>query len=101
MQTEKIPSKTKGGARPGSGRKPGSPNKRTAETQAQVEASGITPLDYLLSIMREPAQEPRERLAAAVAAAPYVHAKLSAVSMTGDINHAHRGFIELPVKRER
>ncbi len=92
---------SRGGARPGAGRKKGLPNKKTAQAQAQTEASGITPLEYLLSIMREPAQEPRERLAAAVAAAPYVHAKLSAVSMTGDINHAHRGFVELPLKRER
>lgn len=91
---------SRGGARPGAGRKKGLPNKRTQEAQKQAEASGITPLEYLLSIMREPSQEPRERLAAAVAAAPYVHAKLSAVSMTGDINHAHRGFIELPMKRE-
>lgn len=92
---------SRGGARAGAGRKKGLPNKRTAEAQAQAEATGITPLEYLLSIMREPAQEPRERLAAAVAAAPYVHAKLSAVSMTGDISHAHRGFVELPLKRER
>lgn len=96
---EKISAKTKGGARPGSGRKPGSPNKKTAELQAKVEASGITPLDYLLSVMRAPESEPRERLVAAQAAAPYIHAKLSSINMTGDINHSHRGFVELPMKR--
>lgn len=66
-----------------------------------AQATGITPLEYLLSVMREPAQEPRDRLAAAVAAAPYVHAKLSSMNVTGDINHSHRGFVELPLKRER
>jgi hypothetical protein len=96
---EKISKKTKGGVRPGSGRKPGSPNKKTAQLQSEVEASGITPLDYLLSVMRAPESEPRERLAAAVSAAPYIHAKLSSVNVTGDMNHTHRGFVELPMKR--
>lgn len=92
---------SRGGARPGAGRKKGLPNKKTAEAQAMAQATGITPLEYLLSVMREPAQEPRDRLAAAVAAAPYVHAKLSSMNVTGDINHSHRGFVELPMKRER
>jgi hypothetical protein len=91
---------SRGGARPGAGRKKGLPNKRTQEAQKLAEATGITPLEYLLSIMRDPVQEPRERLAAAVAAAPYVHAKLSAMSVSGDINHSHRGFVELPLKRD-
>ena len=92
---------SRGGARPGAGRKKGLPNKRTAEAQAQTEATGITPLEYLLSIMRDAAQEPRDRMTAATAAAPYVHAKLSAMTVAGDINHSHRGFVELPLKRER
>ncbi len=73
----------KGGKRPGAGRKKGVPNKRTQEVQAAVEASGLSPLDYMLGVMRNTAAEPRERLNAAVAAAPYVHAKLSAVEVTG------------------
>ena len=83
---EKKPEKTRkinGGPRPGSGRKPGTPNKRTLKTQEHVEGSGITPLDYMLSVMRDGAEEPRQRLAAAQAAAPYVHAKLSSVELTG------------------
>lgn len=95
---EKESTKSKGGARPGAGRKPGVANRRTAEQAAKASEGGVTPLDYLLSVMRS-ATEPRERLAAAVAAAPYVHAKLSSVNMTGDINHSHRGFVELPMKR--
>ena len=96
---EKLPSKPKGGARPGSGRKPGIANRRTAEQVAAASAGGITPLEYLLSIMRAPAAEPRDRLAAACAAAPYVHAKLASITVAGDIKHSHRGFIELPPKR--
>lgn len=92
---EKIPTKTRGGARPGSGRKKGSPNKRTAETQKAVEASGVTPLEFMLSVMRsEPpdVEDPRilieamaMRFEAAKAAAPYVHAKLSSVEMNATV----------------
>lgn len=82
---EKIPSKTKGGARINSGRKPGSPNKKTAEVQKRIAETGITPLDYLLMVMRDPGGEPKERINAAVAAAPYVHAKLSAIDLSGSV----------------
>jgi len=80
--TEKQSSKIKGGARPGAGRKAGTPNKRTAEVQRAVEASGLTPLDYMLEVMRT-SSDPRARLVAAQSAAPYVHAKLSSVEVSG------------------
>lgn len=80
----KIQSKNqKGGARPGAGRKKGEPNKRTAEAQAKTEETGVTPLEYMLEVMRNPLEEPRVRLGAAQAAAPYVHAKLSSVEVSG------------------
>lgn len=80
---EKQSTAFKGGKRPGAGRKKGVPNKRTAETQAKVEASGLTPLEYMLSVMRDEANEPRDRMVAAAAAAPYVHARLAAIEHTG------------------
>lgn len=83
MSTEKKSTSIKGGKRPGAGRKPGVPNKRTQETQKAVEESGLTPLEYMLSVMRNELEEPRARLNAAISAAPYVHAKLSSVEMTG------------------
>lgn len=83
MTTEKKPEKINGGARPGSGRKPGSPNKKTAALQQAVTESGLTPLDYMLSVLRNEAGEPRERLNAANMAAPYIHAKLSSVELSG------------------
>lgn len=83
-----------GGVRPGSGRKKGTPNKKTAETIRKVEESGVTPLEFMLNIMRKPDlgefAEPAQiiahnamRFEAAKAAAPYVHAKLAAVEVTG------------------
>lgn len=66
-----------GGSRPGAGRKAGSPNKATAARQAEVAATGITPLDYLLSVMRNEEAEESKRIDAAKAAAPYVHPRLA------------------------
>ena len=84
---ETKPDKTRkisnGGVRAGSGRKKGSPNKKTAALIAAVTESGITPLEYMLSVMRAPEAEPRERLTAAGMAAPYVHAKLSSIEVSG------------------
>jgi len=83
MATEKKSEKINGGARPGAGRKPGSPNKKTVELQKAVAESGLTPLDYMLSVMRDEINDPKERLSAANMAAPYVHAKLASVEVTG------------------
>lgn len=68
-----------GGRRIGAGRPKGVPNKATAAQKAAVIESGLTPLDYMLTIMRDEACENAQRLDAAKAAAPYVHAKLSSV----------------------
>ncbi len=83
-----------GGARDGAGRKKGSPNKKTQEIIAKVESTGITPLDYMLAIMRKPdlpddaetmakLSHNNMRFEAAKAAAPYVHAKLASVEHKG------------------
>lgn len=82
---EKQSSKIKGGSRPGAGRKKGTPNKRTAEVVAAVEESGLTPLEYLLSVMRNEDTDQRERLNAASMAAPYVHAKLSSIELNAKV----------------
>ncbi len=89
MKLDKKPSETKhGGVRPNSGRKPGSSNTKTRETIKAVEESGLTPLEYMLAVMRDAAMEPRERLSAAVSAAPYVHAKLASVefALSGSVD---------------
>jgi hypothetical protein len=105
------------------GRRKGTPNKATAERQAQVAASGKTPLEVMLDNMRRAYNEAQrimslldgpdapqgeEALALmsemwkfrdlaqryAIAAAPYVHPRLAAVS------HQHRaedGSIVRPI----
>jgi len=84
-----------GGKREGSGRKPGTLNKRTAEQAAAVEASGLTPLDYMLAVMRDLSMDDAKRLDAAKAAAPYVHAKLSSMELTGKDGGAVKQSLEV------
>ena len=73
-----MPRGSKPGERRG-GRQKGSINKRTAETIAAVEAGGITPLDYMLAVLRDVTNDTDRRDDMAKAAAPYVHAKLASV----------------------
>ncbi len=97
---EKQSKSIKGGKRHGAGRKVGVPNKRTAAVQKAVQAGGITPLDYMLQVMRsnpDPDADVKEFLAAAMlrfeaakAAAPYVHAKLASVN----VQNEHSGQIQ-------
>jgi hypothetical protein len=72
----------KGGRRPGAGRPPGAKNRRTIETQTAIEASGLTPLQYMIGVMRDERNDPRVRLEAAHHAAPYVHSRLTATELT-------------------
>ena len=73
---------THGGARPGAGRKVGSATKKTRELADKVIASGMTPLEFMLSVMRDEGAERAERLDMAKAAAPYIHPRLSNVEAT-------------------
>jgi hypothetical protein len=54
------------------------------EARKEALASGISPLDYMLSILRDDTAEQAVRMDAAKAAAPYVHAKLASVEHKGD-----------------
>lgn len=85
----------RGGKRPNAGRKPGSVSQDTAARKAMQKkalAEGISPLDYMLSILRDDTQEQSARFAAAKEAAPYVHNRLAAVE--------HSGNDDKPIKTE-
>lgn len=82
----------RGGKRPGAGRKPGVPNRATAEKRAEIEASGLTPLDYMLKLLRDEEMPRDVRLDAAKSAAPYVHPRLSAIEANVAISD-HEDFI--------
>ena len=69
------------------GRPKGSPNKRTLATNAKFARSGLLPLEFLLSRMRNEKLDEKDRVYAAVSAAPYMHARLTTVDakISGDI----------------
>ncbi len=63
-----------GGARQGAGRPAGSINRRSVEILAAV-ADGMSPIEYMLNIMRNEAADADSRAWAAEKAAPYFHPK--------------------------
>ena len=73
-----------GGPRRGAGRKAGVVTRKTREVAEKAAESGLTPLDYMLSVLRNEDADPKERMNAAVSAAPYVHAKLASVEHKGE-----------------
>ena len=55
------------------GRARGTPNRASQRRQAQVAASGLSPLDFLIATLRNESLDLPTRLEAARAAAPFVH----------------------------
>lgn len=95
-------SNSKGGRRPGAGRKPGAVTVKTRTVANEAMKNGkVTPLEFLLSVMHtEPSDDMDDiqrsmlmsrRLDAAKAAAQYMHPKLS--SITSD--NTHKGQLVL------
>ena len=79
-----------GGSRPGAGRKPGTINRFSKDLLEKASQSGLLPVDYMLGVMRDESLDTRLRIDAAKAAAPYVHQRLSAISVdvtTPDVTH--------------
>jgi hypothetical protein len=74
-----------GGKRPGAGRRKGARNKVTLARAVELAASGLTPLDYMLSILRDPEASREDRKWASEKAAPYCHHRLSTTEVTGKL----------------
>lgn len=87
----------RGGARPGAGRKKGIVSFKDSlatriQTEAKAEAirevvrevrkKGDTPLEYMLSVMRDDTVDNKRRDAMAAAAAPYLHPRLSNATLS-------------------
>lgn len=76
-----------GGPRKGAGRKKGTVSEATRARKDIATAAlnaGLTPLDYMLNILRDEKQEQSARFTAAKEAAPYVHPRLAAVEHSGN-----------------
>ena len=76
------------------GRVKGTPNKASAAKAEAVAASGLTPLDYMLSIMRDEENPKDMRLDAANKAAPFVHPKLAAIEHSGGVTLSHEAALD-------
>lgn len=63
----------------GRGRPKGAKDRKRLAQAQLAEAAGVTPLEYLLAVMRNEHASAGERLDAAKSAAPYMHARLSNV----------------------
>lgn len=76
----------RGGKREGAGRKRGQVSEQTKQRKeviAKATAEGITPLDFMLRILRDENKGEAERYRAAVDAAPYMHPRLAATKVEG------------------
>lgn len=71
----------RGGSRPGAGRKIGQANKINAQAKREALKSGITPLQYMLGVMRNSRADTKRRDDMAKAAAPFCHTR--AIEHTG------------------
>src|SRR5437762_5261325 len=89
------------------GRKEGTPNKATATREAEIRAAGMTPLEFMLGVMRDDGKTVELRLEAAAKAAPYIHPRLSSVALGQCIDVGARLLIDCggkdlaqPISRE-
>lgn len=87
-----MPAGSKPGERRG-GRKKGVPNKSNAEREARIAAEGITPLEYMLKVMRDETEDTKRRDQMAAAAARYVHPTMASVEATVDVSD-HEAALE-------
>jgi hypothetical protein len=74
-----------GGARNGAGRPVGSLNRRNAETVTAALAEGLTPIEYMLTMMRDKTADEKSRAWAAEKAAPFVHGRPAPVPRTVEL----------------
>jgi hypothetical protein len=66
-----------GGRRIGSGRPKGAASRANEEARAEALASGLSPLNYMLGVMRDSSVDDGRRDDMAKAAAPYIHSKMA------------------------
>jgi hypothetical protein len=61
------------------GRQKGTRNRASVAREREIAASGLTPLEFLLSVMRDESNDLAARMDAAGKCAPYIHPKLASV----------------------
>ena len=81
------------------GRKKGTPNRVTGKRKAAQEASGLTPVEFMLNMLRDGEASLEDRKWAAQHAAPYGHPRLAAIDQRGGENETHEDWLERVAKK--
>ncbi len=61
------------------------PDVSLAKREAEIAASGLSRLDYMLKVLRDPKSSDEDKCWAAVHAAPYCHPRLDSVDIAGEL----------------
>jgi hypothetical protein len=72
-----------------------SPTSAPRDFHAAVSEAGVTPLEYMLSVLRDPTVDAERRDRMAAAAAPYIHPRLSNVEAKIDVTWHEAVLAEL------
>ena len=65
------------------------PEVSLAKREAEIAASGLTRLDYMLKVLRDPDSSYEDKRWAAQHAAPYCHPRLYSVDISGELTLSH------------
>lgn len=84
----------RGGAREGSGRPKGSKTAKTSQIALEAAGEGLTPLEWMLRVLRDDEQPNDRRDDMAKAAAPYIHPRLATNQVVGDPDKPLHHIIE-------
>ena len=76
------------------GRQKGIANKRTRDIADAAMAQGLTPLEYMLNVLRDETVEPERRDEMAKAAAPYLHPRLAAIEAKLSVAVDHEAALD-------
>jgi hypothetical protein len=81
----------RGGRRANAGRKKKSRTTRSGLIAEAASAEGLTPIEWMLAVVRDPNATDQRRDQMAVASAPYVHPRLNAVVMSNNYGAGGNG----------
>src|SRR4051794_26756346 len=81
MASEGKSNAMRGGERPGAGRPKRSAQPRRDRMMTALASGRLSPLDYMLVVMNDPAADPTRRDRMAVAAAPHLHVRAAGAKL--------------------
>ncbi|NIA72285.1 hypothetical protein HBA54_27205 [Pelagibius litoralis] len=89
-----------GGKRAGAGRNSGGQNQKSSKVAKEAAAKGLTPVEFMLEMLRDADASLENRKWAAQHAAPYVHPRLAAIEQrNGGEDEKHEDWLERVAKK--